>query len=69
MGQTESHLKVPLKVAGGTLKTNAEHFVADGLPFNQQKKKILDKSLSRSNMTLLLSSLYLCKKSVVSFKN
>lgn len=39
MGQTESHLKVSLKVAGGTLKTNAEHFVADGLPFNQQMKK------------------------------
>lgn len=54
MGQTESHLKVSLKVAGGTLKTNAEHFIADGLPLSQQKKKILDKNSFSSNMTLLL---------------
>lgn len=58
MGQTESHLKVSLEVAGGTLKTNREHFIADGLTFDQQKKKPLDKN--RHN--IVLSSLYLGKK-------
>lgn len=54
MGQTESHLEVSLKVAGGTLKTNAERFMADGLPLNQQKEKTLDKKPFSRNMTLLL---------------
>lgn len=40
MGQTESHLEVSLKVAGGMLKTNVERFMADGLPLNHKRKSI-----------------------------